>query len=256
MASLARVLGLERREEPSELEKLLAEADRLNALLCSHEAAADAVRRALETARERESELPRLDADVVTGVIEAEVAEQAKREIVEGLREAEERAERHEALVAELRRRVAAAGQGACDEYLRQEGKPLVAARERVSELEAALEEAREVEESALVGYRAAEAVADESLAVYDREHAARRRESASRKERAILAALKQPRSFIVQLPLAWQAEAYERYDALHAEAEEYRLRVEQERYGGAPRSNNETTGDEDYLWRREGAVQ
>ena len=83
----------------------------------------------------------------------------------------------------------------------------------------------------ALAHYRQVEREGDPVLARYDGEHARQLSEKVRDKKRKIQWALRQPRNVIEQLPVEWQAEAYERYDRLEGEAAARRKQIEHGRY-------------------------
>lgn len=209
----------------------IEEADQLLAALLGHqECELPEARAQLEAALRLEAGVPAIRADAAAGRLGLESADARVRAIRASVAAAEERSEEAERLEAELIRRTAEAGRAAVDGVL-AEGRRLVdeAARER-SEAEELAERRRSEHELALARYRRTERDGDELLARYDREHAKRLRERERRKEEAIRWALRQPRAAIEQLPLDWQAEAYERYDRLQDEAAAYRQRADERR--------------------------
>jgi hypothetical protein len=209
---------------------VFAEADRLLALLKEHEAAADTVRRCVDYTRERESEIAGIEADAVVGLITEEEAEARKAELISERVEAEERNERHERLLAELRRRTADAGKTVTDEHVRRARVPVEETAHALREAEKIVELRSAEHAAARESYEEAKDQADTALAMYDRDHAVHRLARHAEHERKIAWALGQPRIAVQQLPLAWQAEAYERYDARQAEAAEWRKGAEQRR--------------------------
>jgi hypothetical protein len=126
-------------------------------------------------------------------------------------------------MAAELLRQTADAGRAAVDAMLAGERSSVEEAARARARAEELAERRRSEYELARARYRQVEREADAVLARYDSEHGRQLSEKAREKEAKIQWALRQPRSVIVQLPVAWQREAYDRYDRLEEEAAGYR---------------------------------
>lgn len=238
MASVAGVLGNLNGRKRSSLrgDDLRCEADRLRDLHAAHVEALAVARRAQESTQERERDLPRVEADVVTGVISEEDGERLRSEITSARSAADERVEREERIVAELHRRVLIACEAVIEDMLRVAGEPVAETKRALAEAEAVAAERRAEHEAALAYYDVIKADADEVRCEYDADARAERSEKERRKRDKLAWVLRQPRMAVEQLPLAWQEEAYAAWDRWHEIGEAHWRRVEQERYGGAPR--------------------
>jgi hypothetical protein len=233
------------------LDFLRADADRLASVLANEEDDLAAVEDALATALARLPDVAEIDADVAVGSVEPDVAVEAKREITESVERATDEKERREAAVEVIRERVRAAGQAVADQMLRESAGPLFAAQDEVREATAVLVARQSQLDAAQDEYDRVSVEADDVRAAYDDGLRLERERRAREKEARMRWAMRQNRSAIQQLPLAWQEEAYRRWDEKEEEAQAYRLKVERERYGDAPRFD-----EADSPWRREGSLQ
>jgi hypothetical protein len=210
---------------------LINEADQFLAALTEHrERELPEARAQLEETLKLETEISAIQADAAAGRLRAEEADARIRVIRVSVAAAEKRVEEVERLEAELRQRTARAGSAAVDAMLAEERASLEQAARALAEAEQLAERRRSEHELALTRSRRVERDADALLARYDREHAKRLNDRERRKEEQIRWALRQPRAAIQQLPLDWQAEAYERYDRLQDEAAAYRKRADERR--------------------------
>jgi hypothetical protein len=256
VVGMARALVRLRREDvpdeaPSRLEVLRAEADRIATVLIDEQDALAVAGATLAAALARLPQLAEIDADVAVGAVEPDVAEAAKREITETVEIATVEKERRARAVEVLRERVRLAGRAVADELLRECAGPLNDARYQLREAEAVLAARRSQLEVVQAAYEQVSADADDVRAAYDGDLRRLREQRAREKERQMRWALRQPREIIVQLPLAWQEEAYRRWDEYHAEAQAYRRKAEQERHGDMPRFDEPS----DSRWRKVGSL-
>ena len=198
----------------------------------------------LEEALRLEAAVPAVRADAAAGRIRTDEVDARIGAIQVSVSAAQDRLDGAERLSAELIRRSAEAGRAAVEAMLADERESLTEAATALAEAEELAECRRSEYELAAARYRRVERDGDALLGRYDPEHAKRLNEMARRKEEQIRWALRQPRMAIKQLPLDWQAEAYDRYDRLQDEAAAHRNQV-QERRDGALVNPRDATGSE-----------
>jgi hypothetical protein len=233
--------SLLRRVTPVETdaERLRREADKLADLLADAEASAALAEGALRAAEQRQPELAQLDADEFTGAIESAEAQAGREEVLAAVAEATTGLERARGVVEVLTQRVADAGQALADAIREEALAPWRLADERVREAEALLAERTLERNVAANAVTEANERASDALAEYDDAHRRSRVREATEKKKGIDWACRRPPSAILQLPLAWQAEARAEHARRLAEHER-RLREGDEFRHGWPHRGEE----------------
>lgn len=157
----------------------------------------------------RESELPEIDADELTGLIDAAEAQRRRRDIQEALARTAEERDRTRALVATLERRVVGQAEAVREAMIREAVLPVAAADERIRQLEHALDAARAVRADAVRLAKEVEVEGDELLRLHDPARAGVAEDEARRKRDAIVQAVRNgSEAFVGQLPAEWRDDA------------------------------------------------
>ena len=225
----------------SDAERLRGEVERLADQLADAEASAALAEGALHLAEQRQPELAQLDADEFTGAIESAEAQAGREEVLTAVAEATTGFERARGVVEVLTQRVADAGAALADAIREEALAPWRVADERVREAEALLAERALERNVAANAVTEANQRASEAQSEYDDAHRRQRAGDAKRKRDQIDWACRRPPSAILQLPVAWQAEARAEHARRLAEHERRQAEGDEFRHGWPHRGEEPT---------------